>query len=99
MTKAERRAYYAQKYIRAECMSVERYYNKCSDTKISIEQSIKRQMLDRNGKRYRVLGGNSYFFVCAYAYPKDDTWILVVETRGKHHELELLPQEIDLLCL
>lgn len=99
MTKAQKRAYYAQKFIHAECMSVEHYYNKCSDTKISIEQSIKRQMLDRNGKRYRILSGSAQYFVCAYAYPKEDKWILVVETPGKHLEYDLIDEEVHLLCL
>ena len=99
MNKAERREYYVQKFIHAECMSVEHYYNKCSDTKISIEQSIKRQMLDRNGKRYRVLGGNSFRFICAYAYPKEDKWLLRVETHGATHEYELTEEEVKKACL
>lgn len=99
MNKEQRREYFAQRFIISDCASVMHYYATPSDTKISIEQGIKRQMLDRNGKRYRVLGGNSFHFTCAYVYPKDDTWILVVETTRNHYELELLPQEIDALCL
>lgn len=99
MNKAERREYYVQKFMHSDCVSVMNYYVKPSDTKVSIEQGIKRQMLARNGKRYRVLHGNKFNFTCAYACPKNDTWILVVETRGGHHELELLQQEIDSLCL
>ena len=99
MNKEQRRAYFAKKYILSDCTSVMNYYAKPSDTKISIEQDIKGQMLDRNGKRYRVLSGNTFNFTCAYAYPKEDKWILVVETISNHRELELLPQEVDLLCL
>ena len=99
MNKEQRRAYFAKKFILSDCTSVMNYYVKPSDTKISIEQDIRRQMLDRNGKRYRVLSGNTFHFTCAYAYPKEDKWILVVETRGGHYELGLLQQEIDLLCL
>ena len=99
MNKSERREYYVQKFMHSDCTSVMAYYVKPSDTKVSIEQDIKKQMLDRNGKRYRVLCGNNFTFTCAYACPKNDTWILVVVTAGGHHELELLPQEIDSLCL
>ena len=99
MNKAERRAYFAKKFILSDCTSVMNYYVKPSDKKVAIEQGIKEQMLARNGKRYRVLNGNTFYFTCAYAYPKDDAWILVVKTVSNHYELELLPQEVDLLCL
>ena len=99
MNKEQRRAYFAKKFILSDCASVMNYYVKPSDTKVAIEQGIKEQMLNRNGKRYRILGGNTFHFTCAYVYPKEDRWILVVETYGNHRELELLPQEVDLLCL
>lgn len=99
MNKEQRREYYVQRFVHSDCTSIMDYYVKPSNTKISIEQDIKRQMLARNGKRYRVLHGDKFNFTCAYAYPKEDKWILVVETRGGHHELELLQQEIDSLCL
>ena len=99
MNKEQRRAYFVKKFMDSDCTSVKNYYINPSDKKVAIEQSIKRQMLARNGKRYRVLNGNTFYFTCAYVYPKDDTWILVVETVSNHYELELLPQEVDLLCL
>lgn len=89
------RDYYVQKYIHSECTSVEQYYKKCSDLKISIEQSIKKQMFNRNGKRYRILGGSYFLFICAYVYPKNNTWLLRIETRSSSYELELLPQELE----
>ena len=99
MNKEQRRAYFAKKFMHSDCTSVTNYYVKPSDTKVAIEQNIKSQMLARNGKRYRVLNGNTFHFTCAYVYPKDDAWILVIETVSNHRELELLPQEVDLLCL
>ena len=99
MNKAERREYFAKKFMYSDCTSVMNYYAKPSDTKVAIEQNIKGQMFERNGKRYRILSGNTFYFTCAYVYPKDDTWILVVKTISNHYELELLPQEIDALCL
>ena len=99
MNKEQRRAYFAKKFMDSDCTSVMNYYIKPSNKKIFIEQGIKEQMLARNGKRYRILGGNTFNFTCAYIYPKDDTWIMVVETSSNRYELELLPQEVDLLCL
>ena len=99
MNKEQRRAYFAKKFILSDCTSVMNYYVKPSYRKVSIERNIKGQMFTRNGKRYRVLNGNTFYFTCAYVYPKDDAWILVVETVRNHYELELLPQEVDLLCL
>lgn len=99
MNKAERREYYVHKFMYSDCTSVMAYYVKPSDTKVSIEQGIKRQMLDRNGKRYRVLSGNTFYFTCAYAYPKEDKWILVVETASNHLEYDLTAVEVQITCL
>ena len=99
MNKEQRRAYFAKKFILSDCTSIMDYYVRPSYKKVAIEQGVKKRMLARNGKRYRVLNGNTFCFTCAYVYPKDDTWILVVETAYNHRELELLPQEVDLLCL
>ena len=99
MNKAERREYYVQRFIHSDCTSIMDYYVELSDTKVAIEQDIKSQMLERNGKRYRILGGNSFHFTCAYVYPKEDKWILVVETYGNHHEFDLTDKEVQTACL
>ena len=99
MNKAERREYFVQKFMHSDCTSVMNYYAKPSDTKVAIEQNIKRQMLERNGKRYRILSGNIFCFICAYVYPKDDTWILVIKTVRNHLEYALTDEEVHLLYL
>lgn len=99
MNKEQRRAYFATKFIHSGCTSVMNYYVKPSNKKVAIEQGIKEQMLARNGKRYRVLDGNTFYFTCAYVYPKDDAWILVVETISNHLEYDLTDEEIHLLYL
>ena len=99
MNKAERRKYYAQRFVCSDCTSVMNYYVKPSDTKVAIEQNIKSQVLERNGKRYRILGGNTFYFTCAYAYPKNGTWILVIETTSNHSEYGLTDEEVHLLYL
>lgn len=99
MNKAEQREYYVQRFVRSDCTSIMNYYVKPSDTKVVIEQNIKSQLLERNGKRYRILGGNRFHFTCAYVYPKEDKWILVVETYGNHYEFDLTDKEVQTACL
>ena len=99
MNKKQRREYYVQRFMGSDCTSVMDYYVKPSDSKVAIEQNIKRQMLERNGKRYCILGGSPFTFTCAYVYPKDDTWILVIKTVSNHLEYDLTDEEVHLLCL
>lgn len=99
MNKEQRRTDYVQRFMDSDCTSVMNYYVKPSYKKVNIEQDIKKQVLARNGKRYRVLGGNVFCFTCAYVYPKDDTWILVVKTVSNHLEYDLTDKEVHLLCL
>ena len=99
MNKEQRRARYVQMFMDSDCTSVTNYYIKPSNKKVDIEQNIKSQMLARNGKRYRVLNGNTFYFTCAYVYLKDDTWILVVKTVSNHLEYDLTDEEVHLLYL
>lgn len=99
MTKEQRREYYVQRFVHSDCTSVMNYYVKPSNTKVAIEQNIKSQMLERNGKCYCILGGSAFHFTCAYVYSKNDTWILVVETPSNHLEYDLTDEEVHLLCL
>ena len=99
MNKGQRREYCVQRFMRSDYTSVMDYYVKPSDTKVAIERDIKRQMLERNGKYYRILGGNTFHFTCAYIYLKDDAWILVVETISNHLEYALTDEEVHLLYL
>lgn len=99
MNKKQRRDYYVQRFVDSHCASIMDYYVEPSESKVALEQNIKSQMLERNGKCYRILGGNPFHFTCAYVYPKDDTWILVVETVYSHLEYDLTDEEVYLLCL
>lgn len=99
MNKGQRREYYVQRFMHSDCTSVMDYYVEPSDTKVALERGIKSQMFERNGKRYRILGGNTFHFTCAYVYPKEDKWILVVETHGNHHEFDLTDEEVQTACL
>lgn len=99
MTKAKRREYYVQKWILARHSSVEGFYAKPSDRKIAIEYGIKSMMQSKQGKHYRVLGGNCFTFQCAYAFPKDGKWFLRVETQGNSFEYQLREYEVGITCL
>lgn len=99
MTKAERRNYYVDKWLRSGCSSVFGFYNNPSDNKVNVEMQIKRTMIDLNGKRYRVISGSCYAFQCAYAFPKNDKWFLRVETQGNSFEYELTEEEVRRACI
>ena len=99
MNKKQRRECYVQRFVHSDCTSIMDCYVKPSYTKVAIERDIKSQMLERNGKRYCILSSNPFYFTCAYVYPKDDTWILVVETAYSHLEYDLTDEEVHLLCL
>lgn len=99
MNKKQRREYYVQRFVHSDCTSVMNYYVKPSDTKVAIEQNIKRQMFERNGKCYCILCGNPFYFTCAYVYPKNGTWILVIKTAGSRLEYDLTDEEVHLLHL
>lgn len=99
MTKKERRDSYVQRYINSEFGSVVEAYAKPSSTKKTIEASILARMLDRSGKRYRVISSNCFYFTSAYVYPNNNTWVLLVETPSKRYEFELTLQEVNILCL
>ena len=99
MNKKQRREYYVQRFVHSDCTSVMNYYVKPSDTKVAIEQNIKRQMFERNGKCYCILCGNTFYFTCAYVYPKNGAWILVIKTAGNCLEYDLTDEEVHLLHL
>ena len=99
MTKKERRDYYVQRYINSEYRSVIEAYTKPSSTKKRIEASILARMLARDGKRYRVVCFNCFYFTCAYVYPNNGTWILAIETSGNPLEYALTDKEVNMLCL
>lgn len=99
MNKKQRRECYVQRFVCSDYTSIMDYYVKPSDLKVAIERNIKSQMLERNGKCYRILSANAFHFTCAYVYPKDDTWILVVKTPSNHLEYDLTDEEVHLLYL
>ena len=99
MNKKQRRECYVQRFVDSHCTSIMDYYVKLSDSKVAIEQNIKSQMLEHNGKRYCILGGNPFHFTCAYVYPKDDTWILVVEAAHNHLQYDLTDEDVHLVRL
>lgn len=105
MTKEERRNNYVRKWLKSRYCSVRDVYNSCSDTKVSLEQQIKRQMTDMSGSRYRVLGHNCYFFTAAFAFhlgynsAGKPFWYLRVHTPSKQIDYELSASEVEEACL
>ena len=74
-------------YNKSTCYSVSDFYVSRVYRKQSIEDSIKRKMVENNCHAYKVLNGNSSFFTCAYK--NNDNTILYVETIGNTWEIKL----------
>lgn len=64
--------HYLSLYEKSEMMSLRDLYKSCSDDKASAEWRIKYFMQDVKGYSYRVLGGNTFYFTCAYKYARKD---------------------------
>lgn len=63
-------------YNHAKYTSINELYKKPSFYKTRAEHLILKQMLDENGTDYRVIGGNSQVFSCAYRYFDQNNWHL-----------------------
>ena len=78
------------RYNHATKTSLDECYNTCSFYKTRAEYLIKQEMLDKNGRDYRILGYNCNFFSCAYTYTNENgNDILVYHTAYKRQEIEL----------
>ena len=64
-------------------------YDRPSYYKIRAEQMILNEMLDNNGYDYRICGGNSCTFSCAYRMIKGNHEILVYHTAQNRYEIVL----------
>lgn len=77
-------------YNNADYYSVEQYYINPSVAKRSAEIAILSKMLQCNGYDYRVIGGNSSTFSCAFRFMLDDnTEFLCYETAYNTYLIEL----------
>lgn len=90
-TKLNKSTKRAQNWIRqyndSTCYSVDNFYKNCSYRKRAIEQEIKNKMDLNDFTCYRVLSGNSSFFVCGYI--SSDKKTLFIETAYNIFEIEL----------
>lgn len=99
MTKAEKRNWVYRSYKKASCMLVTQFYKRPSSNKLAVDNRIRHEMVEMNGTRYRITGGNCYFFNCAYCFKKDDKWYLRYITRCSTTDYELSQSEVYDLCL
>ena len=83
----KRASNWIEQYNKSTCYSVSSFYVSRVYRKESIEEDIKRKMIENNCHGYKVLNGNSSFFTCAYKNSDDS--ILYVETIGNTFEIEL----------
>ncbi|MBO7691077.1 MAG: hypothetical protein J6T10_00405 [Methanobrevibacter sp.] len=79
LTKQER--YWIEQYLNSTETCVEQAYGRPSDSKKSIEFTIKYQMINKfNGKDYRILSHNGWNFSCAFKVEDERGIYLIVFT-------------------
>ena len=76
-----------KQYFNSSCFSVENYYGRCSQEKISIESRIRGRMVENDLIGYRVLNGNSFYFTVGYTDRTEN--ILYIETVSNIYEIDL----------
>lgn len=75
-------------YKRAYMSSISELYANASYRKYNAEQNIISEMVSKNGYAYRVIGGNSCTFSCAYQYKdKDNMTHLVYHTAYNRYDI------------
>lgn len=99
MTKEQTRNWRVREYIRSSYTSVTYFYKTCSGAKISAEESIKREMCNKEGTRYRVLTGNCFHFTAGYSLKIDGKWHLRYHTAWGYTDYPLTEGEINELYL
>lgn len=76
------------KYKRAYMTTISQLYKDASYRKYNAENSIINEMYRINGYDYRVIGGNSMTFSCAYQYKdKDNMTHLVYHTAYNRYDV------------
>lgn len=101
MTKAQKRDWVYHKYKQSPYHMITQFYKSWSPSKIVIDNRIRRAMEQVGGKRYRIVGGNSFSFICAYCFFNFDTgkWYLRYITKSSETDYELTEEEVDELHL
>ena len=74
-------------YFQSSYFSVRDFYTSRVYRKESIEDAIKRKMIENNCHDYRILSGNSFYFTCGYISEDDNT--LYIETAYNTFEIDL----------
>lgn len=76
-----------KQYFSSSCFSVRDFYSNCSQSKISIEQSIRARMLKNDLIDYRIINGNCFYFTVGYTDKSEN--ILYIETASNIYEIDL----------
>lgn len=85
--------FYVQRYLDADCTSVDNFYKHCSDTKRQAEQRIKDRMYHADGHAYGyyILGGSCMQFTAGYILHsnEDHRHYLIVETAYNTYKIDV----------
>lgn len=76
-----------RQYEKSDCYSVNRFYGRCSSTKIEIEEGLLSKVRENNCLGYKILSGNCFHFVAGYM--SSDRKILYIETMSNTFEIAL----------
>lgn len=76
-----------KQYEKSDCYSVNRFYGRCSSTKIEIEEGLLSKVRENNCIGYKILSGNCFYFTCGYL--SQDKKTLYIETMSNTFEIEL----------
>ena len=68
------------RYNRSTSYGLRDVYERYSTAKAVAEEDILREMRNRNGYGYKILGAHSCTFSCAYLYDVDNTTFIVYHT-------------------
>ena len=74
-------------YFKSTCLSVRDFYKSRVYRKESIEDAIKKRMLEENLTDYRIVSGNGFYFTCGYMDATENT--LYIETAYNIFEIFL----------
>ena len=74
-------------YFHSTCLSVRDFYKSRVLRKESIEDAIRRRMIEENLTDYRIVSGNGFYFTCGYMNESEN--ILYIETAYNIFEIDL----------
>lgn len=77
------------RYLDSSCTDIYEWYGKVSSGKRSAYKTCKEKQEMYDGYDFRITGGNSYTFSCAFKYKINDEEYLYYMTKGGDYEISM----------